>query len=289
MSNWGRWGDEDQRGALNLIDADAVLRGVACVRTGDVLSLATPIRSGAGSSVVGRPAAQHFMLRDGGDYAAGRPERGGFGFADDCVMLATHGATHIDALSHVWRDGRIYNGFSAGEIGSSGAHRCGIEHAGPIVTRAVFVDLVPDGSAALPPGAAVGLPALLERITAGGVEPQAGDALLIRTGWTEEWQRGEAGFDAWPGLDADCAEWIAACDIALVGADNVAVEVFPSTDPECQVPLHVALLRDRGVPLCELLDLAGLAASGRRTCLLVIAPLPLVGAVGSPINPVAVL
>jgi kynurenine formamidase len=289
MNNWGRWGEEDQRGALNLIDADAVQRGVACVRTGEVLSLATPIRSGSGSSVVGRPPAQHFMLRDGGDYAGGRPERGGFGFADDVVVLATHGSTHIDALSHVWRDGLLYNGFSAGQIGSGGARRCGIEHTGPIVTRAVFVDLVPDGSAALPPGFAVSQRVLLERTTAGGVEPQAGDALLVRTGWTEAWRRGEAGFDAWPGLDGDCAEWIAERDIALVGADNVAVEVFPSSDPDCQVPLHIALLRDRGVPLCELLDLGALAASGRTECLLVIAPLPLIGAVGSPINPVAIL
>lgn len=290
MSNWGRWGDDDERGALNLVDADAVRRGIACVRTGEVLSLAAPIRPGAGSTVVGRPPVQHFMLRDGGDYAGGRPERGGFGFADDCVMLATHGTTHVDALSHVWRDGLIYNGFPSAEIGSSGARRCGIERIGPIVTRAVFVDMVPQGDQALAPGKAIGAADLIDAVARSGVSgPEPGDALLVRTGWTEAWQRGEATVESWPGLDADCAEWIAERDIALVGADNVAVEAFPSSDPDCQVPLHIALLRDRGVPLCELLDLAALAASRRSECLLMIAPLPVQGAVGSPVNPVAVL
>ena len=78
-------------------------------------------------------------------------------------------------------------------------------------------------------------------------------------------------------------------DIAILAADNIAVEVFPSSAPECQVPLHVALLRGHGVYFCELLALDALAAHGRSDFLFVLAPLPLVGAVGSPVNPVAVL
>jgi kynurenine formamidase len=282
--NWGRWGADDERGALNLIDAAAVIRGVACVRDGTAIALAIPMAAGAGSPLVGRPPMQHFMLRDGADYAGGRPERGGFGFADDCVLLATHGATHIDALSHVFHDGAMYNGFPASEVGSAGARRCGIDVTGPIATRGLFVDF-----GALQAGELIGAHRLAAAVDAAGVAPEPGDALLVRTGWSEAWRRGETTVERWPGLDADCAEWIAAHDIALVGADNPAVDGFPSSDPDCQAPLHVSLLRDRGVYLCELLDLSGLAASGRSACLLVISPLPLRGAVGSPINPVAVL
>lgn len=289
MTAWGRWGDDDERGAANLIDADAVRRGVDAVRTGEVLSLALPLRPGFASPAVGRPPLQHFMLRDGGDYAAGRPERGGFGFADDCVFIATHGATHVDALSHVWQDGLMYNGFPASKVSSAGAAVCGIDKAGPMVTRGVFVDLVPRGHAALDPGESVGVARLAEAVAATGIEPLPGDALILRTGWTEAWLRDEAPADRWPGLDYDCADWIADQGFAVIAADNIAVEVFPSSAPDCQVPLHVALLRGHGVYFCELLRLDALAARDRPDFLFVLSPLPLVGAVGSPANPVAVL
>lgn len=158
-----------------------------------------------------------------------------------------------------------------------------------MVTRALFVDLVPAGQSALAPGEAIGRPRLAEALERAGVAPEPGDALLVRTGWTEAWRDGATGTTSWPGLDHDCGEWIAERDFALVGADNIAVEVFPSSDPDCQVPLHVGLLRDRGVYLCELLDLSVVGARNRSAFLLMIAPLPLHGAVGSPVNPVAVL
>jgi len=288
VSSWGRWGAQDERGAANLVDPRAVLRGVGAVRTGVVHGLALPMRAGKGSPTVGRAPLQHFMARDGADYAAGgRTERGGFGFADDYVIMATHGETHVDALSHVWRDGQMYNGFPADAVTSRGASRCGIEVVGPLVTRGLLADLAGDGP--LAPGELVGVDRLRRALDLDGVEPEPGDALLIRTGWAEAWERGEVGGDSWPGLDRDCADWIAAQDFAIVGADNVAVEGFPSSDPDCQVPLHVALLRDRGVYFSELLRLDELAATGRSSFMFVLSPLPLVGAVGSPVNPVAVL
>jgi kynurenine formamidase len=289
MIAWGRWGAGDERGAANLIDAAAVQRGVGAVRTGEVLSLAMPMQPGSGSAVVGRPPLQHFMLRDGGDYADGRPERGGFGFADDCVLLATHGSTHIDALSHVWQDGLMYNGFPASTVGSSGARVCGIDKAGPLITRGIFIDLVPPGRPTLEASETIGSERLAEVLDMNGVQPQPGDALIVRTGWTEAWLRGQASQRKWPGLDRQCAEWIAEHDFALVAADNVGVEAFPSSERGCQVPLHVALLRGRGIYFCELLKLDALAAQNRADFLFIVSPLPLIGGVGSPVNPVAVL
>jgi kynurenine formamidase len=289
MDNWNRWGAADERGAANLIDADAVRRGLAAVRDGRPISLAAPIVANRGFGLVGRPDPQHFMLRDGGDYAAGLPERAGFGFADDWVAMPTHGVSHLDALSHIWQSGLMYNGHEASSVTSRGARRCGIEKVGPIVTRGVLVDLLAPGQSYLSAGEPVSAERLQDALDALDLELQPGDALLVRTGWLAAWAAGAANASAWPGLHLDCAKLLAEADVTLVGADNVGVEVFPSQVPDCQVPLHVALVRGRGVYFSELLDLDELAASGRTSFLLVIAPLPLVGAVGSPVSPVAVV
>ncbi|MFI5426626.1 hypothetical protein [Aeromicrobium sp. UC242_57] len=137
---WGRWGVDDERGALNRITDESVMRAVGSVQQGRTVSLAVDMVAGSGPHFKGRASLQHFMTRHGGDYAAGLKEKG-FGFADDYVLVATHGTTHLDALSHVWRDGLMYNGISANTVTSRGASRCGMETVGPIVTRSIFVDL----------------------------------------------------------------------------------------------------------------------------------------------------
>jgi kynurenine formamidase len=287
-----RFGDGDERGALNLVDADAVRRGLASGGGGSVVSLAQPIRPGAVPIAGMRTPPVHFMSRDGGDYAAGLPERPGFGFADDSILLACHGSTHIDALAHVWQDGRMYGGFSSDEVTSRGAERCGIDKAGPIVSRGFLVDAVPPGSPGLAPGTSVGVDVL--RAALADVEPRPGDALLVRTGWPALWRADPSiGTETWPGLDLDCVDWILESGFAVVGADTIGVEVCPSTDPACGSPLHIALIRDHGIYFLELLELDALARTlreaGRREFLLVVAPLPIHRAVGSPVAPVAVV
>jgi kynurenine formamidase len=287
MTNWGRWGDDDERGAANLLDAAVVLGAVTEVRSGEVLRLAAPITGGRGFKLVGRPDPVHLMLRDGGDYAAGLPERGGFGFADDLLTVPTHGVSHLDALSHVWRDGLMYNGISSDNVTSRGARKLGIEKIPPVVTRGVFVDAARSGPRTADDP--VRVDELKSLVSAAGVELRAGDALLVRTGWLAAARAGEADATAWGGLHFDCGAWLAEREVVLVGADNPGVEAFPSGDPGCQVPLHVELIRGHGVLLGELLDLEPLVAAGRATFLFVVAPLPLVGGVGSPVVPVAIL
>ena len=230
---------------------------------------------------------QHFMVRDGCDYAGALTERHGFGFTDDVIMLPTHGTTHIDALSHVLHDGRIYNGFAASTITSRGAARCGIDKLAPIVTRGLFVDLAPPDEAE--PGFAITCDMLASAIARTGIDPQPGDALLVRTGWLAAWRDQRADAFRSTGLHHDCADWIIEHGFALVAADNVAVEVLPSRDPACAVPLHLHLMLEHGVYLAELLDLEALAAAGRASFQLIVAPLRIKGGVGSPITPVAVL
>lgn len=287
MTNWGRWGEDDERGAANLLDQEAVLAAAAEVRTGEVLPLAAPITGGRGFGLVGRPDPVHLMLRDGGDYAAGLPERGGFGFADDILTLPTHGVSHMDALSHVWRDGLMYNGVPATAVTSRGARKLGIEKIPPIVTRGVFVDAARDRMRI--PDDPIRAAELASLLDAAGVELRAGDALLVRTGWLAAARAGAADATVWGGLHVDCGPWLAERQVTLVGADNPGVEAFPSGDPDCQVPMHLELIRGHGVLFNELLDLEALAVTGRATFLFVVAPLPIAGGVGSPIAPVAIL
>lgn len=284
----GRFGPDDERGAANLVDNAATLRGVAAARTGKVIPLAIPIANGdRGPAADIRTAPQHYMTRDGGDYAAGLKERAGYGFSDDVIVLPTHGTTHIDALAHVWRDGVMYNGFAAGTVSSRGAARCGIDKLGAIATRGIFIDCADDPDSA--PDRPIHAQELQARVAALKLTPQPGDALMIRTGWLKAWREGRAGKSATAGLHHDCADWLIGSGFAIVAADNIAVEVMPSRSPDCQMPLHIAVTRDNGIYLAELLDFEALAAEGRSECLFVVAPLAIVGGVGSPITPIAVL
>ena len=289
ISAWNRWGPEDERGALNTIGPDEVRRATALVRTGEVLRLAQ-LLSGKTPVPAHRCGLQHFMARDGGDYAAGAGRPGGFQFAEDSVVMPLHIGTHVDALCHAWYDDKLYNGYLGNSIRSTtGASRLGVEKMPPIVTRGVLLDLVRLKGRVLANGESIDAADLAAAATAAGVEVGRGDAVLLRTGWLEA-QKGikKVDFNVEPGIDVDAAMWLVERDIAIVGADNFAVEVLPF--PEGKVfPVHQLLIRDFGMPLLEGLMLDPLVASGRHEFLFIASPLPIVGATGSPLAPVAVL
>lgn len=287
---WNRWGPQDERGALNLIGPDEVRRASALVRSGQVLRLAqmlsprTPVPSH-------RCGLQHFMGRDGGDYAvAGSRRPGGFQFAEDTVVMPLHIGTHVDALCHAWYDDKLYNGYLGDSIRSTtGAAFLGVEKMPPVFTRGLLLDLVRLKGRPLANGEPIGPQDLDAAARAAGVVPGRGDAVLIRTGWLES-QKGveRVDFNVEPGIDLAAAHWLVERDIAMVGADNFAVEVLPFA-PGTVFPVHQCLIRDHGVPLLEGLMLDPLVASGRQEFLFVAAALPIVGATGSPLAPVAVL
>ncbi|HZZ48114.1 MAG TPA: cyclase family protein [Pseudonocardia sp.] len=288
--NWGRWGSEDQTGALNLVTPELTRRAVGLVRDGRTLSLAQTLGPSTVSSGH-RPRPARFMNRAAGDYAHGARTPGGFKFAEDTVQFSTHSGTHVDALSHAWAGEHLYNGHpEASTRTTRGAQRCGAEQLIPVVTRGILVDLVRASGDFLAPSTPVGVPELTRGITEAGVTPEPGDAVLIRTGWWESRGGSEDYFADEPGITEEAARWLADHDVALVGADNYAVE--QQTD-QPGFPAHLLLLHQHGVPLIENLDLAALAAAlhdaRRSTFLLVFAPIPLVGSTGSPVAPVAVL
>jgi len=279
LTNWGRWGDDDERGAANLLTNERVLEACGTPSTGRVYNLGIELRPG--SPVAGnRISPVHLMSSDGGDYAAlGRDD---WGSADDYLFLAAGGTSHIDALSHVWSGGTLYNGFSYKEVRSSGAAKCGIEKTGGLVTRAILLDVaelpLEDGSIR-----SADIEAYLERVN---VTPQPGDALLFRTGWMEAALAGDLEGRSFPTLDLEAARWIADNDIALVGADNPAVE---KTGVRGELPpLHGILIRDLGVYIVEMLDLSAPARDGVVSGLFVLAPLLISRGVNSPVNPLLI-
>lgn len=286
---WGRWGAEDERGALNFIGPEQVRRAAVLVQTGQVIGLAQPL-SPKTPVPKHRAGVQHFMGRDGGDYAAGARRPGGFQFAEDTVVLPLHIGTHIDALCHAWCEDCLYNGFPGqGTRSTTGALRCGIDKMGPIVTRGVLLDIVRLRGALLAPRASIGRADLEQAAAAASVEIEPGDAVLIRTGWLEsQTNTSDISFDEEPGIDVEAGLWLAERGVAMVGADNFAIEAIPF--PAGTVfPVHQRLIRDYGIPLLEGLELKPLAAHGRDQFLFVAAPLPVVGGTGSPLAPVAVL
>lgn len=281
---WGKWGSDDERGALNHIGAEEVKRALGLARQGKVMSLAQPL-SPQTPVPSHRAPLQHFMGRDGGDYAAGGKRPGGFQFAEDTVVMAMHFGTHVDALCHAWYDDRLYNDFpSTGTRSTTGAVRCGVDKMGPILGRGVLVDMVRAAGRPLVRGEAVTRKMLEDT----GIQIQKGDVVLIRTGWLETKLASPDYYDGEPGIDVDAARWLADQGIAAVGADNFAIEPIPFP-PEKVFPVHQCLIRDYGVPLIEGLVLAPLAQAGAQTFLFIAAPLPIRGATGSPIVPLAVL
>ena len=285
---WGRWGESDERGALNHITAATVTRAARLVRDGKVIALAqllspqTPVPGH-------RSPLQHFMGRDGGDYAAGGKRPGGFQFADDTVLLPLHVGTHVDALCHAWYDDKLYNGFpSTGVRSGRGAARCGIEKMGPIVGRGILLDLVALAGRPLGLGEVVTADALEAAAARADVRVEPGDVVLVRTGWIERKLGSSGYYDGEPGIDVGAARWLADRGVAGVGSDNFAVEVIPFP-PEQVFPVHQCLIRDFGVALIEGLTLASLGGAEATTFLFVAAPLPIAGATGSPLVPLAVL
>jgi kynurenine formamidase len=289
-TNWGRWGADDERGTLNLLTPERVLAATQVCKTGKVYSLALPIQKHGVPILDHRGAPQRLTLTSASDkepYAnfGGAP---GLGANEDVLVIASHSITHMDALSHVFTEDGIYNGFARDEFSAtSGAPHCDIRATGTFAGRGILLDVAGhQGVDWLEPGHAITSAELEACADAQGTEVRAGDILLVRTGWLDFFATGNAEF-AQPGLGVDAASFVDDHEIAAVGADNTAIECMPFDD-NVFLAVHIELLVKRGVTLMEHLKLSELAADGCHEFFLSVGALPVTGAAGSPINPVAI-
>lgn len=288
--NWGRWGPADERGVLNLLTSESVLRALSLPRQGRVFDLSYPIQAEGVPMITSRPPPVHTFTVDGGAYAVGGKLSNGCGSAEDNLFMHLHGhTTHIDSLGHVWTGEQLYNGHSYLSIRSSGMRKLGIENVGHILTRGLLLDLPPlRGAAHLVAGEEVAVADLEQALSRLGRAIEPGDAVLIRTGWNLVYARDPAEWErSWPGLGLAAAARLAERDVVLVGADMAAVETNPFP-PGTTAPVHQLLLRDHGIHMLELLDLEDLAPAAPSEFLFMAAPLRLKGGSGSPLNPLAI-
>jgi len=284
LSNWGRWGPDDQLGALNLVTPEVTAAGAATVRSGRTVSCARPLDTEPGPD---NPVpVAHYMIGTATE-----------GWGADYFALASHGfaTSHLDALCHIFYDGKLFNGYDTATVTAHGATRLGIHHLhNGIVTRGVLLDIpAARGVDALEPGDPI-FPEDLEAAEEHtGVRVRSGDALLVRTGrWTWRQARGPWDFGARAaGLDAACLAWLRARDVATLGADGVS-DVMPSRVEGIAMPIHEIAIVAMGVHLMDNLDLDALATAcreeGRWEFLFVVAPLVLRRGTASPVNPIAV-
>jgi kynurenine formamidase len=289
-SNWGRWGADDERGTLNLLTPERVLAATQVCKTGKVYSLSLPIQQQGVPIFDYRGAPRRYTLTSASDvepYAdmGGAP---GLGANEDMLVLASHSITHMDALSHVYTEDGIYNGFPRDDASTTGGvGHCDILATGTFAGRGILLDLPGhQGVDWLEPGHAITRAELDACAEAQGTEPRAGDILLVRTGWLDRFATGAEGF-AQPGLGVDAVSFVDDHQIAAVGCDNAAIECIPFDD-DVFLAVHIELLVKRGVTLMEHLVLSELAADGCHEFFLSVGALPVTGAAGSPINPVAI-
>jgi kynurenine formamidase len=297
VSNWGRWGADDQRGTLNLITPEAVLRGVRAARAGRVFSLAIPFdRTGPQWDNVHMPERINPELRTHTVNVAFTGDARDFTTSDDSFRMGSQAATHWDALSHVGYDNTLYNDTPMDVIsGEDGARRLGIETFGPIATRGVLLDIARlHGVDYFDDAYAITGDDLDAAAAAGGVTVEPGDAVLVRTGHMHYLRAGEKQRYSVPapGLSSQSIPWFRDHDVAAVATDTITFEVYPCEDPKVFMPVHMIQLRDMGLVQGQnwhLDDLAAdCAADGRHESLLTATPIPLTGAVGAPVAPTAI-
>lgn len=317
VRNWGRWGDDDELGTLNFITAEKVAEAAATVKKGAVIPLGGDFgSSGPQGAFKFRQNPVHVMTVDGGDantlveygpkflrnavagdmaaFFADNP----FRFNDDMVVMPLQAATQWDALSHVYYEDKLYNGFPADSVTSFGAFHCSIDKVDVkgITSRGVLLDAVAHRGEEVfcPPGKPI-TPGELDDIAAEqGVEIRRGDIVVVHTGWWTRFLATGDGAEAGSGLEWTCASWLHDHEVAAVASDNLMVE---DPDPANGVegtflPMHMLTLRDMGLMLGEYWDLGGLAADcladGVYEFQLIAPPLKVVGAVGAPVSPIAI-
>ena len=294
LSNWGRWGPDDQRGTLNFITDEKRLEALQLVRRGRSVSFAWDIDTGPPGPDVKAPP-QRYMTRSGESIYKG-DETIRQVAAAEYIGLIFHGRriTHLDALAHVFWNGKLYNGFPASNVSTefgAQSHAVTVAREG-IITRGLMIDAPRHrGVEWLESGTPVQRDEVEAILAANGVEPRQGDALLLRTGY------GRYRLENGPKWDGTQAGWGASClplfhenNIALIAADT-SQETHPSGFKTFRGPIHGIGVAAMGLWLLDNCNLEPLADAcdelGVHEFAIVLAPIPFVGATGSAMNPLA--
>ena len=292
LSSWGRWGPDDQRGALHHLTPERVAAAAGLVRGGVSVSLSLPLATEPGPSHPD-PADVHMTMLSDTDIGSGSLR-----FAKDWIGVDYHndGHTHIDALCHVAYEGSLYNGRPQGSVTSEGAAVDTIAVlADGLVGRGVLLDIPRRrGVPWLEPGEHIFRDDLEAAEAEAGVTVGEGDILLVRTGHVHRlaelgpWDTASAK----AGLHPTAMPFVADRGVAALGSDGNS-DTAPSSTEGVDFPIHVLAINAMGVHLLDYLQFEDLRVAceraGRWEFMLVAAPLRIVGGTGSPLNPIAIL
>lgn len=299
LKNWGKWGPNDELGTLNYVKPADLIKAGSLVRKGKAFSLGLdfnqdgPQRTGWG----GRFNPIHTMLATGTDAVAGRQEAGKLRYADDMVTMPLQCGTQWDGLGHIFFGEKMWNGYDARLVDCTGAKKNGIHKTRDrMVGRGVLLDIPRwKGGDYLEEGYGISNDELDGCARSQGVEVRPGDFVIVRTGQMEQclargdWGTYAAG-DA-PGLRFETAEWIHRKQIAAICCDTWGCEVRPNESTVAFQPWHWIVIPMIGITMGEIFylkDLAADCAQDKVYEFLFCAPtLSITGAVGSPINPIA--
>jgi len=303
--NWGKWGPHDEIGTLNYTTPDDIIAAARLVRKGKVISLALNFDKtgpqGAKSKypAMGRINPVHTMLRTGTDAYSGVLDHRGIRAADDMVVMPLQCGTQWDGLGHVFYENYMWNGYDCREVTSAGAQKCGIEKTkSRMVGRGVFLDVARAlGRDFLEDGYAITCADLDRTADAEGVQVRRGDFVIVRTGQMEA-KLAAGSWDGYPGGDApgfsfETLEWVQKTQLAALASDTWGCEVRPNeSEPGINQPWHWITIPIMGMTMGEIFYLKELAedcaADGVYEFMFVAPALPITGAVGSPINPLAI-
>jgi kynurenine formamidase len=296
VKNWGKWGPDDELGTLNYVKPADLVKAAALVRKGKAFSLGLDFNQfGPQKGWGGRFNPIHTMLATGTDAVAGRQESMQIQYADDMVTMPLQCGTQWDALGHIFYGDKMWNGYDARLVDSNGAKKNGIENTRDrMVGRGVLLDVARfKGGDYLEDGYGIGNDDLDACAEAQGVEVRRGDFVIVRTGQMEhclargDWG-GYASGDA-PGLRFETAEWIHRKQLASICCDTWGCEVRPNESTKAFQPWHWVVIPMMGITMGEIFYLKDLAADCAKDrvyeFLFCAPPLPITGAVGSPINP----
>lgn len=280
VRNWGRWGTNDELGTLNLLTPAKRRAAAALVKAGVSVGLAhSPLTDR--DADVGSPF-EHTMNR---------------GFTTDTYRVSYHGYahSHLDALCHILYKDQTYNGYARADVNTEqGCTKLGIQHfRNGYVTRGILMDIPRlKGLPYLEPGTPIFVEDLEAWEKRAGMKVAPGDALFIRTGrWARRAAKGpwNVGQNA-AGLHASVAEWLKTRGVALIGSD-AALDVVPSLVEGQNLPVHTLAITALGLNILDNQDLEALgdlaAAQKRWQFLLTVAPVPVSGGTGFPVNPLA--
>jgi kynurenine formamidase len=283
-----RYGPDDQIGAANEITPDVVRAAAALITTGKRYSLGQVLESDS-------PAQMWRYWKQSLLVDRVLPERS-FGsnqqtFLEESASGAIHSGTHLDGLAHVGIGEYAYNGHRYADIISpSGVTKLGAENIPPLFTRGLLLDIAAlHGVAQLGPEQPITAADLAAAESAAGVHVGGGDIVILNTGWGTQWKSDPDRYSMTePGLTPDAATWLAERRVAVIGADNWAVELVTMTPGDLAFPVHQECITRNGIYLLENVRTEELVADGVVEFCCVIAPTRLFGASGSMVGPIAI-